>query len=396
MSFPTAVPTYRRIDADPAKYFEPDEVKRAKDYQRPLTVARAVSLVLNLGLLLAIISTHAAVRVSDGLGIGNWALELLVLFAAFMVVFMVIDLPLSIWTDFVHEKKWGFSTQTRGRFVGDLFKNIVVTSGIFGPLLVALWWLIRTTDLWWLAGWAVFFGFSVLLAMIFPVVILPMFNKFTPLSDADLAGKLKVLAEGVGMKVKGVQVMDASKRTKKDNAFFAGLGKTRRVVVFDNLLAQPHAVIASVVAHELGHWRRRHVASGIALGAVTTFLMFLAIDVVGSWEPALDWAGVDDVGDPASLPLVLLVFAASSAVTGLVQSWVSRAHERQADLDALEITGDYDAFVEMEHGLSTRNLIDLAPSWLRYVRASHPPPAERLRIGELWRESRGAKEPQTR
>lgn len=396
MSFPTAVPTYRRIDADPARYFEPDEVKRAKDYQGPLTVARAISLILNLGLLLAIISTHAAVRVSDGLDIGNWALEVLVLFAAFMVVFTIIDIPVSIWTEFVHEKKWGFSTQTPGRFVADLVKNIVMSSVIFGPILLALWWLMRVTDVWWVAGWAVFFGVSVLLAMLFPVVIMPMFNRFTPLEDETLADRLRRLAEGVGMKVTGVQVMDASKRTKKDNAFFAGIGRTRRVVLFDNLLAQPHAVISSVVAHELGHWRRRHIASGISLGAVTTFVMFLAIRLVAAWQPALNWAGVDGVHDPASLPLVLLVFAAASALTGLLHSWVSRAHERQADLDALEITGDYDAFVEMEHGLSTRNLIDLAPSWLRYVRASHPPPAERLRLGELWRESRGAKEPQTR
>jgi STE24 endopeptidase len=222
--------------------------------------------------------------------------------------------------------------------------------------------------------------------MLFPVVIMPMFNKFTPLEDAELASRLQGLAESVGMKVKGVQVMDASKRTKKDNAFFAGLGRTRRVVVYDNLLAQPHAVVASVVGHELGHWRRRHVAWGMALGTITSLVLFGALRVITSWEPVLEWAGVDAVSDPGSLPLVILVFVSVSSVIGLVQAWFSRAHERQADLDALEITQDYDAFVETEHGLSTRNLIDLAPSWVRYVRASHPPPAERLRLAQLWRE----------
>jgi STE24 endopeptidase len=254
--------------------------------------------------------------------------------------------------------------------------------------VLALWWLMRTTQLWWLAGWVVFFAFSVLLVMLYPVVIMPLFNRFSPLSDEDLAARLQRLAEGVGMRVKGVQVMDASKRTKKDNAFFAGLGRTRRVVVYDNLLAQPHDVVASVVGHELGHWRRRHVARGIALGTATTLLLFVAIRLVAGWQPALEWAGVDDIREPASMPLVLLVFAAAGALIGVVQSWFSRAFERQADLDALEITNDYDAFVQMEHGLSTRNLIDLAPSWLRYIRASHPPPAERLRLAELWREAR--------
>jgi STE24 endopeptidase len=308
------------------------------------------------------------------------------------LVFGLIDIPISAWTEFAHERKWGFSTQTARTFVVDLVKGLFLGLVIQIPLLLALWWLMRHTDLWWLAGWAVFFGFSVLLALLLPIVILPIFNKFTPLADEGLASRLRKLAEDAGMRVAGVQVMDASKRTRKDNAFFAGLGRTRRVVVFDNLLEQSHAVVASVVAHELGHWRRRHVARGIALGAVTSFLLFLAIKYVATWAVALRWAGVEDVRDPAVLPLVVLVFFTLSAGTGLIQSWVSRAHERQADLDALDITQDYDAFVETEHGLSTRNLIDLAPSRWRYIRASHPPPAERLRLAQLWRESRAAAE----
>ena len=390
MAIETAVPTYRRIDADPAAFFEADEVKKAKDYQRPLTVARAISFVLNLGLLLVIITTHAAPKLIDALGTSNWVVQLVVVFAAMLGVFAVIDLPVSTWVEFSHEKRWGFSTQTPGRYVGDFFKGLILGTVIQAPLVLALYWLMRTTDLWWLFGWAVFFAFSIVLALLFPIVIMPLFNKFTPLEDEELASRLQKLAESVGMKVKGVQVMDASKRTKKDNAFFAGLGRTRRVVVFDNLLAQPHAVVASVVGHELGHWRRRHVASSIALGTITSLLLFFALKVVTGWEPILDWSGVSDVSDPGSIPIVVLIFSGVSSLTGLVQAWFSRAHERQADLDALEITQDYDAFVETEHGLSTRNLIDLAPSWVRYVRASHPPPAERLRLAELWREAQSS------
>jgi STE24 endopeptidase len=386
------VPTYRRIETDPSDFFEPNEVRRAKDYQRPLTVVRVASLVANAGLLLAMISTHAAKQVTDAIAGDNWIVRLVVVVAAMTLVFGLIDIPISAWTEFAHERKWGFSTQTARTFVVDLVKGLFLGLVIQIPLLLALWWLMRHTDLWWLAGWAVFFGFSVLLALLLPIVILPIFNKFTPLADEGLASRLRKLAEDAGMRVAGVQVMDASKRTRKDNAFFAGLGRTRRVVVFDNLLEQSHAVVASVVAHELGHWRRRHVARGIALGAVTSFLLFLAIKYVATWAVALRWAGVEDVRDPAVLPLVVLVFFTLSAGTGLIQSWVSRAHERQADLDALDITQDYDAFVETEHGLSTRNLIDLAPSRWRYIRASHPPPAERLRLAQLWRESRAAAE----
>ena len=388
MGLATAIPTYKRIPADPARYFEPDEVKKAKDYHRPLTVAKAVSLVLNAGLLLALISAHTMPKLVRN--IDNWVVQLVVVLGALLVAFTVIDLPVSIWTEFVHEKKWGFSTNTPGRFVADQIKNLVLGVVLLTPLLLALWWVIRSTQLWWLYGWAVFFAFSMLLAVLLPVVIMPIFNKFTPLEDEELAKDLRGLAEGVGMKVSGVQVMDASKRTKKDNAFFAGMGATRRVVVFDNLLEQPHAAVRGVVAHELGHWRRGHIRRNVALGTVTSLAMFGVLRLVATSQTALDWAGVKSVAEPAAIPLMALTFSVCGAVTSLLSAWVSRAFERQADLDALEITGDANAFSSMMRGLATKNLGDLAPSWWHYVRADHPPAAERLRIAELWTEAQAA------
>ncbi len=379
--------TYKRIQADPAEYFAADEVQKAKDYQRPLTVARGISLALNAAFLIAVISTHAADRVADWAGTDSWVVRLIVIVVGLTIAGTILDLPISIWTTFVHERKWEFSTETPKGFVGDLFKGLILGVLIQGLLFLALWWLIRTTDLWWIFGWAVFFAFSVLLAFLLPIVIMPIFNKFTPLEDESLSARLRSLAEGVGMQVSGVQVMDASKRTRKDNAFFAGLGKSRRVVIFDNLLSQPAAVIASIVAHELGHWRRRHITKGVVMGTITSLSLFVVLRIVSTWDVALDWAGVDSVRDPAALPLVLAVFSVVSAVISVLQAWISRAHERQADIDALEITDDRDAFVETHRGLSTRNLIDLAPSWWSYVRASHPPPAERLRLAEVWAEA---------
>lgn len=383
----TALPTYRRIPADPSDWFDAEQVERAKDYQRPLTVARIVSLMVNAAVLLVLISTHAAPRFADAMGAEGWVVRLIVIMAGFTILFALIDLPIAVWTTFVHEKKWEFSTETPKGFVVDQIKGLVLGIVIQAPLLLVLWWLIRSTEMWWLYGWAVFFLFSVILALIFPIVIMPLFNRFTPLEDEELNARIRGIVEGAGMRLSGVQVMDASKRTRKDNAFFSGLGKTRRVVVFDNLLAQPHSVVGSVVAHELGHWRRKHVARSVVLGTVTSLLLFVVLRGVSTWDAALEWAGVRSVADPGSLPLVLLVFVGASSVTGLVQAWFSRAYERQADLDALELTKDYDAFVETHHGLSTRNLSELVPSWWKYIRASHPPAAERLQLGKLWLES---------
>ncbi len=380
------ISTYSRIPADPADFFSPDEVKKAKDYQRPLNVARVISLVINAALLLAIIFSHASPKVADGVG-DNWIMRLIVVVVAFTIVGELVDLPVSIWTTFSHEKKWGFSTETPAGFVTDQIKSLVLSLVLPIPLLLALWWLIRSTELWWLYGWGVFFAFSGLLAILFPIVIAPIFNKFTPLADESLGARLRDLAQGQGMRIKAIQVMDASKRTRKDNAYFAGIGKTKQIVIYDNLLQQSHAVIESVVGHEIGHWKRRHIPRALVLAAVMSLALFWMLHFVLTWPTALRWVGVSSVRDPAAVPLLIAAFALLFPLMGIISSWLSRAHERQADLFALDVTRDYDAFVETEHGLSTRNLIDLAPSWFRYIRLSHPPPAERLQLGKLWKDT---------
>lgn len=381
---------YRRIKADPADWFSADEVRKAKDYQRPVTVVRIVNGVLSLGLLLAIIWTGAAVTVADWAGAEVWYARLPVVLFFLLLLDSLIDIPFDAWMAFAHDRKWGFSTQTPGRFVGDLLKGFVLNFVIFGILMTALWALIRTTDLWWVAGWAVFFLFSVVLAFLGPVVIMPMFNKFAPLPNEGLADRLRTLARAAELNISEVQVMDASKRTRKDNAFFTGLGKTRRVVLFDNLLEQPEASIECVVAHELGHWRRRHLARLLAVGTVLSFAVFFLVYLVSTWDAALEWAGIESVEDPASLPLVLLALVGGQLAIRYISAWHSRALERQADLESLELTGNAEGFSTMMRGLVTKNLSELAPSRLAYLRADHPPPAERLELVKRWSGQRGS------
>jgi STE24 endopeptidase len=129
------------------------------------------------------------------------------------------------------------------------------------------------------------------------------------------------------------------------------------------------------------------------VATVTSFVLFGVLRLVSTWDLALDWAGVETIEDPVSLPLVILTFVAGNSVLGLVQSWLSRAHERQADLQALEITNDRDAFIEMMRGLATRNLVDMAPSWWKYARLSHPPPAERMSFATAWQGGDGSDRP---
>jgi STE24 endopeptidase len=262
---------------------------------------------------------------------------------------------------------------------------------LFAVLMLALWELIRTTALWWVYGWGVFLLFTVVLAFLGPVLLMPLFNKFTPLENEGLTERLRSLARQAGLNISEVQVMDASKRTRKDNAFFAGLGRTRRVVLFDNILVQPESSIATVVAHELGHWRKRHIFRSLFVGTVLSFLLFYVLHVVMAWGPALRWAHVSTVKDPAALPLFLIVLVGGQLGLQYIQAWLSRALEREADLEALELTQDADSFTTMMRGLSTKNLSDLAPSSLTYLRLDHPPAAERLEMARQWASGETAK-----
>ncbi len=376
---------YRRVETDAARWFSAEEVAKAKDYQRPLGRMRTVGAAVNLVVLLVFITGQVAPRLADALGANAWPLRFVVTLGALILLFTVVSLPFAIWQTFGHDRRWGFSTETPATFVGDLVKSVVLNLVLLTALLLPVWWLVRTTDLWWVYGWLVFFGFSVGLGLLFPVLIMPLFNKFTPLEEPELADRLRAMAAAVGLKVSEVLVMDASKRTTKDNAMMTGLGRTRRVIVFDNMLAYPHRMIEIVVAHELSHWRRRHIVRMALVGSVITFLLFAAIRVVTGWQAALDWAGVSDVGDPAVLPLVALVFTAGSATVTVLRNWLSRAYERQADLDALQTTREPEMFIDMMRRFATKNLADLAPSrWDYLLKHSHPPMPERMELAAAW------------
>jgi len=382
--------TYKRLPADPADWFSPDEVAKAREYQRPLARARVLDGIISTAVLAAILLTHAVPRYLDAVGVGWWPAQVVLTLLFLLVVSTVFDLPMALWRTFVHEQRWGFNTQTPKGFVVDLVKGLVLNLVIMSVLLTAIWALIRATDMWWLWGWGVVFVFSVGLGMLYPILIAPIFNRFTPLEDPELVGRLRALADRAKLAISEVLVMDASKRTRKDNAYFAGLGKTRRVVLFDNLLEQPPEAVEVVVAHEMGHWRRKHISRNLPLGAALTLAMFLFVRWLVTWEPALDLAGVGSVREPAAIPLFLAAFVPFNLLVGLVQAWFSRACERQADLEALELTGDPEAYREMQRGLHTKNLADLAPGTWKYLRLSHPPAAERLELSKIWERERSA------
>jgi STE24 endopeptidase len=347
-------------------------------------VVGRVTAAISFAIRVAVILGHVAPNVIDALGVRGWFLELLVAVAVVQLVELVIDLPVSAWRELSYDRRWGFSTQTLKGWIVDAVKavplGIVLLTLIFAPL----WAVIRATPAWWLWGWAVFAVVQVTVGVLYPIVIFPLFNKFTPLEEGPLRDEIFATARRIGADINEVLVQDVSKRDRRPNAYVAGLGKVRRVVLFDNMLERPSDEVISVVAHELGHWKLRHIWRQIPLAIAISLVPFAFIKLVLEREWALDAAGVESLGDPGSFPLFLLGFTVVSAVTKLVPAWLSRAYERQADLFSLSTTNNPSAFVSAFKNISTENLLELTPSWWKRVNHSHPPFAERMAMGRAW------------
>jgi STE24 endopeptidase len=360
----------------PAELFSVEQVERARRYHRPLYVA----LLLDVTLGLAVLSVLAFTRVGSWLddAVGGAAFPALV-----VAISAVVRLPLAFWRGHVRERRWGFSTQSARGWLADRAKSLavtlVLTSGAVLGLAGLVRWLPRS---WPLVAAPAAAALVLVVGFVAPVVLEPLFNRFAPLRDEELAGRLRALARRAGVPVRDVLVADASRRTRKVNAYVSGLGATRRVVLFDTLLgsAGPRQV-ELVVAHELGHRRARHVAKGTLLGmlgAATTVVVL--------------WAVVRDPGDLRNAPLVLLVAAALELAGLPVAAAVSRRWEREADRFSLDVTHDPEAFESAHRDLALANLSDLDPPRLVYALLfTHPTPPERIAAGRAWASAQGTR-----
>ena len=381
----TTISPWRAFPARPEDWYSADELDRADRYgstlRRVLAAGGAVAFVVSV----VVVVTHAAPKLIDGLGVGNWVLGLLVSIAVIHVTSSLAGLPFGIWRELFYDKRWGFSNQTPRGFALDELKAIplvlVLYLLLFGPLFA----VIRSTDLWWVLGWLVFAAVQLTIGILFPIVVFPLFNKYTPLEEGELRTAILATARRADADITEVLVEDSSKRDTRPNAYVAGIGRVRRVVLYDNMLRYPTPAIVSVTAHEIGHWKLRHILRTIPMSVVTTFVTFAVLGVLMENRTVLDLAGVDAPGDPGALPLFLLLFTALGKVTGLASAWLTRVHERQADLFAYELLGSPRELKDFFHDIGVENLMDLRPTLARRLKASHPPMAERMAMAEAWR-----------
>jgi Zn-dependent protease with chaperone function len=357
----------RRTDV--LTFFSAEEVARARSYHRPLYWVGAVDVAIGAGVLATLVWSGAGAALDPG-SLAWWSRT--PAYAAIVVAgSAAVRTPLALWSGLIRERRWGVSTQRLVSWAADRAKAVGVNIVLAAVALLGLVGFARALPGWWAAPAAAAFAFAVLLvSFVAPVVLEPLFNRYSPLQDETLAAELRRLAERAGVPIRAVLVQDMSRRTRKANAYVSGLARTRRVVVSDTLLEQASpAEVRLVVAHELGHRRERHVLLGTLLamaGAVTATVVVWAL--LGT-----------RVGDPHRVPLVLLIGLGIGLTSLPPLTGISRRWERAADRYSLELTGDRAAYETAFRRLAQTNLSDLDPPRLLYLLLfTHPTPPERL------------------
>ncbi|MFN7975384.1 MAG: M48 family metallopeptidase [Acidobacteriota bacterium] len=382
------------VPAQASRYFSDAEIARGREYARGRRILYGTRVALEAAYLAALTLAGIGAALSRRCAVlarGRRTPGLVLFGATIAVARHALLMPLAFYGGFVREHAYGLSTQTALGWLADSGKGLGLELLIALPMLAGVYLLMcRAPRLWPLAAWILVSGVSVVLAAAAPLVIDPLFNTFRPLPDRELERRVRDLAGKAGLSVGDVMVMDASRRTRRMNAYFSGVGATRRVVLYDTLVdGATRDEVELVLGHELGHWKHGHIKRGLALGAIGSLAILLAVAFALSRASRSGRFGFREVADPASLPLLLCCIFVLNLAGQPIQLAISRSFEAQADRAALELCGKPQAFIASEVSLARTNLSEIEPSrivvWLLYT---HPPVLERISMAEAYLDAR--------
>ncbi|MDG4805384.1 M48 family metallopeptidase [Micromonospora sp. WMMD1120] len=371
-----------------------EQVARGREFRAALRPGGYAALAVGLLIALALGLTPLGGRLVELVGRpfgGHWAAQAVLGGLAVVLVADLVTLPFAAWRQSVLTR-YGLSTNGWSGWAVDLLKSYAVSAVIGAVALLGFYAVIRLAPRWWWAlGAAGAALLVVLLSFVLPVLVEPVFNRFTPMEQGPLRTELMSMAARDGVPVRDVLVADASRRTRAVNAYVSGLGPTRRVVVYDTLLREATpAEVTAVVAHELGHAKDSDVAVGTLTGALGAAAAVVALYLLGSWGPLLRLAGVDSVAQPRAFPLLVALVAVAGLVATPVQALMSRRVEARADAHALALTGDPASFESMQRRLGSVNLGDPdPPRWEYLYSATHPSTVERMAAARAYAREAG-------
>lgn len=314
-------------------------------------------------------------------GLGKGPILTGMLFVGALVVGQqLLSIPFDLYSTFNIEEQFGFNRTTLATWIADRAKGAILGVIIGAPLLALLLWIFQTVPMAWLWGWVLVTAFSLLLAYVAPTWIMPLFNKFEPLEDGELKTEIHEMAEKCEFPLKEVSVMDGSKRSAKSNAFFTGFGNNKRIALFDTLI-EKHTVpeLVGVLAHEIGHFKKRHIVKSLVIGILTTGVMFFLLGQMMENRSLFDAFGVKETSVYVSLVLFGILMSPVNEVLSIGSNLLSRKHEFEADAYAAEVTGNPEAMADALRKLSKDNLSNLTPHpFYVFLNYTHPPVTQRV------------------
>jgi STE24 endopeptidase len=380
--------------------FTPAQIERSRRRKRAMLPLRIVSAAIDLAAVCVLGFTalgahliHAAGRIAGG----GWAATAALGAVALDLVLSVVGLPLAARFE-IANRSWGLSNRSWRLFWLDAVKGFLIGVVLLAGVSTGFYGLMRALPgTWWLAAAAAAAGFVFLVSFLVPIVLEPVFNRFSPMPAGPLRERLLALAATTGVAVRDILVSDASRRTNSMNAYVSGMGRTRRIVVWDTTVDQaaPEEITA-IAAHELGHAKRRDVVAGTAVGAAGMAVLTLVLAAALRWTGLLAAAGIDPAAatgsgpwraasDPRSLALVVALATVLGGFGTPLYNAYSRRVEARADGFALDVTRDPAAMVSTWRTLAVRGVADLRPSRLELAMAgTHPPVPARIAHARTW------------
>jgi|SRR6185369_1196712 len=357
-----------------------DEPKR---YERAKHVISIAGFVVDLLILLYLLKSGSSIRIrefAEGFTTSSWA-QIAIYTLGIGAIFKVVDLPLSFYSGYLLEHRFGLSRQSLSGWIKDQLKALGLGTALGLVAVELIYWLLRNhPENWWIDASLVFVTFVVVMANLAPVLLLPLFFKFRPVENEDLQNRVARLARRTNARVCGIFEWALGEKTRKANAAVVGWGNTRRIIVSDTLLQNfSGEEIEVIMAHELGHHVKHHIWQGLALQSLLTFFGFY---VAGRLLPQLSLSfGFRGSADVANLPLLILMMTVLSLLVLPGVNYFSRRLEKSADLYALDVTGDALAFVSSMEKLAEINLANKKPNkFIEFVFYSHPCVEDRIKL----------------
>ncbi len=362
---------------------DPEKLKTISAYTVDSENFQMMTTLTNQGLFLAILLSGFLPWLAKTITLWEYGpiVSGLIFFAVLSILIHLLKIPFGLYETFVIEERYGFNMMSFKMWISDLIKSlvlVVILGGLLLGLLLTL--VIHGGVLWWIWAWMFVGGFELLLLWLFPVLILPLFNKFDSIDNPGLEDRIKMLMEKVGIRPKGIFKMDASKRSKHTNAFFVGIGRTKRIVLFDTLLAShTEEEVLAVLAHEAGHWKKKHILRMLIPLEVVSFVSFYGVDKLLDWPLLYQTFGFEEPVAFVGLFLIGAFFSLVGFFAQPLESAISRKFEREADHYVLELIKTGEPMRSALKRLAADNLANLIPhplyAWFYY---SHPPLVERI------------------